>query len=419
MMKLFISLLCIFLFSNLPAQEAIKFFRHLQYNHVSPLIDVKGVHPISEEVAQQSSHYVFKYDSQQRLVEIINNHYHTEKKHPLASLGVYRLSIEYLEGSEIRTFYDQKERRISNDRNVFKEVFSIDQEGRRSRLEFFDLNNQAMESNWEIAKYLWTRGGELIIEKRYNLQGKEVNVSPYFDFGTTGIALTADGSPAAHFNLDSELNPSNNAGGVASYRDSFDMEGNHVKYSYHDEDGDLVLNQWQFAYGTKGYDQLGNHILLQQFDKSGQIIRSRKVPSNANIEVSPAPSSIDSAEIKRKSLGYLKALQSMDTTLMNEVMNDSLKKVTIGYNRKIRQEVAIPTTRLQMMAFANDWNKSNMKFPPVPNDKVKILGIYNRIASVELISDNWVEYLHLMKLDGEWQIVNLIWQHKDVSRYPK
>jgi len=79
--------------------------------------------------------------------------------------------------------------------------------------------------------------------------------------------------------------------------------------------------------------------------------------------------------------------------------------------------IARPTTRNQMIAFAEDWNKSNMKFPPVPNDKVTILGIYDQIASVQLTSDNWIEYLHLIKLDGEWKIINLIWQHKDVNRY--
>jgi hypothetical protein len=38
---------------------------------------------------------------------------------------------------------------------------------------------------------------------------------------------------------------------------------------------------------------------------------------------------------------------------------------------------------------------------------------------VKLVSDNWVEYLHLIKLDGKWTLTNLIWQYKDINRYPK
>ena len=211
----------------------------------------------------------------------------------------------------------------------------------------------------------------------------------------------------------------NNSVGLASYRDSFDRIGNHVKYSYYDAKDKLTLNQWQFAVGRKSYDALGNNILLEQFDTQGNLLRSRSVYTNSKIEMSPSPSSRDSLEIKKQSLGYLKALQQLDPILMDEVLNDSLNKVTIGYDRGLKKEIARPTTHSQMIAFAKDWNKSNTKFPPIPNDQVTILSIYNRIASVKLVSDNWVEYLHLIKLDGKWEVINLIWQHKDISRYPK
>ena len=276
-----------------------------------------------------------------------------------------------------------------------------------------------MESNWGVASYQWNKKDELIIEKRFNIKEAAVPISPYFKFGITGILLDEKGAPKAHYNLNEALEITNNSVGVASYQDSFDEQGNHTEYSYHDAEGKLTINQWGFAIGKKSYDEFGNHIKLEHIDTEGQSIRSRPIYSNVNIEWSPAATTQDSLEIKQKSLGYLKALQQLDPILMDEVMNDSLNKVTIGYDRVVKKEVARPTTRAQMIAFAKDWNKSNTKFPPVPNDQVSILGIYNRIASVELVSDNWVEYLHLIKLDGNWQIVNLIWQHKDVKRYPK
>lgn len=104
---------------------------------------------------------------------------------------------------------------------------------------------------------------------------------------------------------------------------------------------------------------------------------------------------------------------------MNEVMNDSLNKITMGWDRASKKEVATATSKEQMIAFATNWNKSNTKFPLEPNNQITILDIYNRIATVKLVSDNWVEYLQLIKLDGTWSIVNLIWQHKDINRYPK
>ncbi len=420
-MKIFLPFFLLLFTAALYGQSNSKteYYRHLRYNHISPYLDLFGVHPIDQSVAKSTSHYIFHYDATGRLVEVINNHYHTEKKHPLASLGVYQLVIKYEARKESRIFFDPNGKRIRNDRGVYKEVYDYDENQLKTKLQFYDLADAPMESSWEISTYQWQQEEAFVVERRYNLEQQAVNLSPYFEFGITGILIDDNGVPKAHYNLDETFKVVNNSAGIASYRDSFDNQGNHVQYSYYDAEDKLSLNQWGFALGKKSYDQLGNTILLEQFDTEGTLARSRPIYSNATIEHSPTASAQDSAEIKKQALGYLKALQQLDPILMEEVMNDSLNKVTIGYNRAIKQETARATTRAQMIAFAEDWNKSNMKFPPVPNNQVRILGIYNRIASVELVSDNWVEYLHLIKLDGNWEIINLIWQHKDVNRYPK
>ena len=414
-------LLLLFLCTSAFTQNEMttEYFRHLRYNHVSPCIQITGIHPIDQATAQQTSHYVFKYDDSKRLVEILNNHYHTEKKHPLASIGAYKTSINYKNGKETRVFYDKNGKRIINDRGVFKEVYNYDSSGFKHQLEFYDLNDQPMESNWKIAKYEWRKHKQLIIEKRFNIKNELVNLSPYFDFGITGILLNEDGAPKAHYNLNEDLEVVNNEAGLASYQDKYDSNGNHIEYSYHNAVDDLAINQWGFATRLKKYDSIGNNIKLEQLDIAGEIVNSRRVYSNSSIELSADPSSADSSEIRRISLGYLQALQQLDPELMNEVMNDSLNKVTIGFDRKIRMENARRTTRDQMIDFAVSWNKANNKFPPMPNNNIAILDIYNRIATVKLVSDNWVEYLHLIKLNDKWQIINLVWQHKDVSRYPK
>ncbi len=420
-MKFTLQLFFILCTTSIFSQTSLKieYYRHLKYNHISPYIPISGIHPIDQSTAQTTSHYIFKYDPAGRLSEVVNNHYHTEKKHPLASIGVYRLDIEYQKGKEIWTFFDPNGKRISNDRGVYKEVYSYDKNGLKSKLQFYDLSDMPMESNWAIAEYQWSQEEDFVVERRFNLKHEAVNVSPYFEFGITGILIDNNDLSRAHYNLDAQLRVVNNSDGIASYRDRYDAQGNHVEYSYYNAADSLSLNQWQFAVGKKSYDKSGNQVLLEQYDAHGTLTRSRPIYSNSTIELSPPASVQDSLDIKRQSLGYLKALQQLDTGLMDRVLNDSLNKVTIGFNREIKKEVSRATTRKQMMAFAEDWNKSNTKFPPIPNNQVTILCIYDRIASVKLVSDNWVEYLHLIKLNGKWDIVNLIWQHKDVSRYPK
>jgi hypothetical protein len=174
------------------------------------------------------------------------------------------------------------------------------------------------------------------------------------------------------------------------------------------------MNQSGLAIGTKEYDALGNYIKQGHYDPNMKILRSRAITSNQQITLSKRASQKDTLEIKRISLGYLIALQNLKPELMKEVMNDSLNKVSISYSRKLKKEVVTYIPKERMIRNAENWNKSNTRFPPNPSNQMIILDIYNRIATVKLYSDNWVEYLHLIKLDGTWSIVNLLWQHKDI-----
>ncbi len=49
-----------------------------------------------------------------------------------------------------------------------------------------------------------------------------------------------------------------------------------------------------------------------------------------------------------------------------------------------------------------------------PNDKrrtdVTILDITGNAASVKMIMHDWVDYMHMVKTDGRWVIVNVLWE---------
>jgi len=395
------------------------YYRHLRYNHVSPYIKLVGTYPIDAKTAKNTSHYIFKYNDDKELVEITNNHYFTERRHSLGSIGVYKVVITHDDQKETRTFFDKKGKRMTNYREVYKEVFTLNKKGNYSKLEFFDENDTPMESNWKISEYHWFTKRKMVIEKRYNLQKVHQDISTYFEFGITGMVLRKDGSPKANYNLNEDYKVTNNSLGVASYQDSYDENGNHVKYTYHDENNKLVMNQFGLSIGTKEYDAIGNYIKQEHYDQNNKFLRGRDIASNQHVKLSEKASRKDSLEIKRISVGYLIALQQLKPDLMKEVMNDSLNKVTVGFSRTLRKEaVTAPLTKERMIQNAKKWNKSNTRFPPKPSNQVKILDVYHRIATVKLYSDNWVEYLHLIKLDGKWSIVNLLWQYKNVNRYP-
>ncbi len=409
---------CISIVSIAQNKNYSKYFRHLRYNHVSPYIILAGTYPISESIAKSTSHYKFTYNSNHELILITNNHYFTERRHPLASIGAYKTVITHSKNKETRIFLDKNNRRITNDREVYKEVFTKDKKGNYTKLAFYDLQDNPMESNWRIAEYHWFKKRRMIIEKRFNLQKEPQNLSTYFEFGTTGMTFRKDGTPIGNYNLDENYKVVNNKSGVASYQDTYDKNGNHVKYTYHDKDDNLVMNPFGLSIGTKTYDAVGNYIKQAHYDTKNKFLRGRDIASNQHVVLSKKATQKDSLEIRRISLGYLIALQELKPKLMQEVMNDSLNKVTVGYSRKLRQEVVTAIPKSRMIENAKNWNKSNTFFPPKPINQVKILDIYHRIATVKLYSDNWVEYLHLIKTNHKWSIINLLWQHKNVKRYP-
>ena len=46
------------------------------------------------------------------------------------------------------------------------------------------------------------------------------------------------------------------------------------------------------------------------------------------------------------------------------------------------------------------------------NKSITILDIYHNTAMVKAETLNWIDYLHMAKISGEWKIVNILWELK-------
>ena len=120
---------CVSFMTAAQNQSKRQYFRHLKYNHVSPYVKLAGIYPISEAEASTTSHYVFNYNKKNQLVLITNNHYFTERRHPLASIGAYKTIFTYQDHKETRIFLDKNGNRVSNDRGVFKKFLHLTKKG--------------------------------------------------------------------------------------------------------------------------------------------------------------------------------------------------------------------------------------------------------------------------------------------------
>lgn len=391
--------------SLVTAQESTKYFSSLRYNHVSLHGEIKGIHPIDKQQAAKQPHYVFTYGENGRLVEIENNFYNNQRLHPLTNFGVKYVKFSDENGRQIREFYDVNREPMINIRGVQKEVYHRDESGFVYQLNFYDKENQPVESRWNINEYRWHKKGDWVIEQRFNLKGEKQPLSPYFPFNDTAIEYNANNEPYRHYNLNSEFEVVENEHGIAFYQDTYDGIGQHVKYAYYDSEEKLTLNQWQFAYGVKQYDEQGYYKGRDIFDA-----QAKKLPSMAPNMIKATAE--DDNEITRVSKGYIQALRDRNPALMIEVLHPNLAKHTIppfpGPNGE--HEVRA-TTYEQMLEFAKSWNLNGVRFPPTMNIDVTVLDKHRNMATVKMVSDNWVEYLHLVKLNGQWKIKNLLWDY--------
>jgi len=387
--------------STSQASSTEKYFGNIRYNHVSPHVDIKGINPITKEQSLNQPHYIFSYSENGKLSEILNKSYHVQKRHPLTNFGAFKVTFSYKGNQETRLFFDVNNQPMANIKGVFKEVYSFDNKGFKHKASFYNKEDKPMESRWKIANYQWFQKDNWVIENRFNLKKEKQLLSPYFHFATTAIEYDALGNPYKHFNLNEKLEVINNKDGIAYYQDSYNEQGLHIKYAYYNKDTKIINNQWAFAYAIKNYDQLGNYLHATKYDKSNKQLNfpfKKALPITAE----------DKAEIKRIATGYLVALQQRRPELMKEVMHKDLSKHTVA-NYGDGGQYLRPTSYEQMIKFAESWNNDGTKFPPAPTNQAIILDSTHNMASVKLLSDNWYEYLHLVKLAGKWQIKNLLW----------
>ncbi|UII23050.1 nuclear transport factor 2 family protein [Fulvivirga ligni] len=403
----------IFTLSHASAEE--HYYRQLLYNHVSPYVPIVGIHEISKEEAMGESHYLFKYDKQGRISEIISNYYLDGRLHFLASIGAYRAVFTYETGKEIRTYYDKNNQRIINAMNVYKEVYNVDSKGFKYALHYYDLDDEPMESVWNISRYEWKRHKNMVVENRYNLKDEPMQISLFFEFKTTGIVYDKKGWPKAQYNLNDDLEITDNSIGVAAYLDEYAENGDHAKVSYHNSNGNLVLSmKGGCAVIEAYYNENGVEIGSTCFDVNKNEIK--KIDVN-EVKLAALASVRDSAEIKRIALDYMVALQEQKPELMRDVVHHQLSQKTFAFNRREKKEEVQNTNYDEMVERATSFNKANNMFPQSPANQIVVLDIYNRIATIKLVSDSWVEYMQMIKMEDKWSIINQVWQYKILKLY--
>lgn len=126
-----------------------------------------------------------------------------------------------------------------------------------------------------------------------------------------------------------------------------------------------------------------------------------------------AQSKQDSLEIKQVALDYIASQHHPNPKQMEDALHPRMVKRTFWKDKATGKDYVRETTTESMVLLAESYNRNGDKFPSLPKKEVILLDVSERTASVKLIADEWIDYMHIVKLNGSWKIINVLWQYKD------
>jgi hypothetical protein len=119
----------------------------------------------------------------------------------------------------------------------------------------------------------------------------------------------------------------------------------------------------------------------------------------------------DSSGIRAAALDYAEGWYAGDADRMARAVHPELvKRILVTDTATGRAFVQTMGASALVNGTRHGYGKST---PPDRQQKdVKILDVFGNAAVAKVVMADWVDYLQLVRQDGRWQIVNVLWERK-------
>lgn len=123
------------------------------------------------------------------------------------------------------------------------------------------------------------------------------------------------------------------------------------------------------------------------------------------------PSNDDDAAIRATALNYIQGWYEGDATRMESALHPELAKRMISTDAKTGHSQFNHMGAMQLVQ--NTRRGGGSKTPKDQQLKeITILDHFNNAAVVKIVASGWVDYLELAKFNGQWKIINVLWELK-------
>ena len=118
----------------------------------------------------------------------------------------------------------------------------------------------------------------------------------------------------------------------------------------------------------------------------------------------------DSAAIRQAALDYIDGYYTGDAARMTRALHPDLVKRIVRQHEG-RSVLAEMTAQELIDGTAAGWGT---RIPAeARRSEVTILDAVRNVASVRVDAHAWIDYMQIARVDGEWKIVNVLWEMRD------
>jgi hypothetical protein len=119
----------------------------------------------------------------------------------------------------------------------------------------------------------------------------------------------------------------------------------------------------------------------------------------------------ENATIRRAALDYIEGWYTGDAARMEHALHPELAKRMISTDPKTGRSQFDHMGAMTLVQRTRDGGGKK-----TPQDRqlkqVTILDRFNNAAVVKIVASDWVDYLEIAKFNGEWKIINVLWELK-------
>lgn len=127
-----------------------------------------------------------------------------------------------------------------------------------------------------------------------------------------------------------------------------------------------------------------------------------------------AQSAADSVAIRRTALDYVEGWYEGNAERMERAVHPELAKRIVRTNPQTGQS---RLDQMSAMSLVAGTRAGGGRATPAAQQRkdVRILDVFEGAASVRADMSAWIDYMQMAKVNGQWRIVNVLWELRPVS----